>query len=85
MESKLLTPEEVTNLKSLQTKRLQLTEQFGILEYNIQELNTLKENLKVSLKDLKDEEKAVGEGLQQKYGSGTINLEKGEFTSTPSA
>ena len=35
----------------------------------------------LSLKKLRQEEAKLGEDLQQKYGDGTINLEKGEFTS----
>lgn len=81
MTTKVLTQEEIQILKSIQEKRIQLTEQFGIIELRIQELNLQKEYLKEELKKIRQEETTVGESLQQKYGSGTINLEKGEIIS----
>ena len=81
MTTKVLTQEEIQSLKSIQEKRLQLTEQFGIIELRFQELDLQKEYLKDELKKLRQEEIKTGEALQQKYGDGTINLEKGEFIS----
>jgi hypothetical protein len=81
MTTKVLTQEEIQSLKSIQEKRLQLTEQFGIIEIRFQELELQKEYLKDELKKLRQEEIKTGEALQQKYGDGTINLEKGEFIS----
>lgn len=81
MTTKVLTQEEIQFLKSIQEKRLQLTEQFGIIEIRFQELELQKEYLKDELKKLRQEEIKTGEALQQKYGDGTINLEKGEFIS----
>jgi hypothetical protein len=82
MTTKVLTQEEIQSLKSIQEKRLQLTEQFGIIELRIQEFELQKEYLKDELKKLRQEEIKTGEALQQKYGDGTINLERGEFIST---
>ena len=79
MITKVLTQEEITQLKAIQEKRFQLTEQFGIIELRIQEFNLQKEHLVDELKKLRQEEITVGENLQKKYGDGTINLEKGEF------
>ena len=81
MTTKVLTQEEIQLLKSIQEKRLQLTEQFGLIELRIQEYGLQKEYLKEELKKLRQEEIKTGETLQQKYGDGTINLEKGEFIS----
>ena len=81
METKVLTQEELQSLKSIQEKRIQLTEQFGIIEMRIQEIGLQKEFLKEELKKLQQEEIAIGESLQKTYGDGTINLEKGEFLS----
>jgi hypothetical protein len=81
MTTKVLTQEEIQLLKSIQEKRLQLIEQFGIIEVRIQEFGLQKENLKEELKKLRQEEIRTGETLQQKYGDGSINLEKGEFIS----
>jgi len=79
METKVLTQEELQSLKSIQEKRIQLTEQFGLIEMRIQEIGLQKEFLKEELKKLQQEEIAIGESLQKTYGDGTINLEKGEF------
>lgn len=82
MTVKVLTQEEITQLKAIQEKRFQLTEQFGIIELRIQEYNLQKEHLVGELKKLRQEEITAGENLQKKYGDGSINLEKGEFVST---
>jgi hypothetical protein len=81
MTTKVLTQEEITQLKAIQEKRFQLTEQFGIIELRIQEYNLQKEHLVDELKKLRQEEISTGETLQKKYGDGSINLEKGEFVS----
>jgi stress response protein YsnF len=82
MTTKVLTPEEIQSLKLIQDKRIQLVEQFGVLEIRLQDLEHQKEQLKTNLKQLRQEEIKVGETLQQKYGDGSINLEKGEFISS---
>jgi hypothetical protein len=79
MEKKVLTQEEIAQLKNVREKRVQLVESFGILESRIQEINLQKENLKDNLKQLIQEETDLGRNLQQKYGDGSIDLEKGEF------
>jgi len=76
---KSLEPQEIQSLKQIQESRLQLIEQFGIIELRMQELVLQKEMLKEKLKTLKQEELSMGEKLQQKYGEGSINLESGEF------
>jgi uncharacterized membrane protein YcaP (DUF421 family) len=79
MEKKVLTQEEITQLKSAKEKRIQLIESFGIIESRIQEFNLQKEILKDELKKLIQEEISLGGTFQQKYGDGSIDLEKGEF------
>ena len=81
MKTQVLTQEEVTNLKSVREKRLQLTESFGILELRIQEISLQKEYLKTELQKLRQEETDLGKILQEKYGDGSIDLDKGEFIS----
>ncbi len=79
METKVLTQEEITQLRSVREKRIKLIESFGVLELRIQEFNLQKEELTEELKKLTQEEIQLGAALQQKYGDGSINLEKGEF------
>jgi len=81
METKILAQEEIQQLKNVREKRIQLTENFGVLESRIQEFQIQKEILKQELKNLIEQETQLGEALQQKYGNGSINLEKGEFIS----
>ena len=73
METKVLTQEEITQLQNIKSKRFELIEQFGVLEIQ-------KETLKKDLHKLLEEEQNIASKLQQKYGDGTINIEKGEFT-----
>lgn len=81
METKVLTQEEIQQLKDVREKRVQLTENFGVLESRIQEFEIQKEVLKQEFKNLIEKEIQLGGALQQKYGNGSINLERGEFIS----
>jgi len=78
METKVLTQEEINSLKEIQNKRIQLTEKFGFLEMQYE---TQKQSLISELSNLLKQEEQIGSQLQQKYGDGSIDLEKGEFTS----
>ena len=82
METKVLTQDELQQIKDLQQEKSVLVEQFGIIEYRIQDLEQQKQLLKSALSDLKQKEIDLGKMLQEKYGDGTINVEKGEFTSS---
>ena len=81
METKVLTQEEITQLKSVQQDRLNLIERFGILEIQKQEIKNQEQQLSSAYQQLKQYEEQLGKQLQEKYGDGTINLEKGEFIS----
>lgn len=81
MTTKVLTQEEITQLKSVREQRIKLIENFGVVESRIQEFNMQKETLKEELKRLIQEETQLGTSLQQKYGDGSIDLERGEFIS----
>lgn len=78
METKVLTQEEVTQLKDVQQKRSNLAEQFGLLEIQYE---SQKQILVSKLNQLSQFEEQLGKQLQEKYGNGTIDIEKGEFTS----
>ena len=82
MITKVLLQEELQAVKDIQQERTILMEQFGILEFNIQDLELQKQELKEKLVTLKQKETTVGSNLQEKYGIGTINIEKGEFIPT---
>ena len=79
METKVLTQEEITQLKSVQQERYSIVDKFGTIEIQFQELESTKQKLKLDYEKLKQKEEVLGKQLQTKYGDGTINLEKGEF------
>ena len=81
METKVLTQEEITQLKTVQQERYSIVDAFGTLEIQFQELEFRKQFLKNKYQELKQKEENLGKQLQEKYGNGTINLEKGEFIS----
>ena len=79
MEKQVLTQEEIQSLKNIQNNQLLLIEQLGTLEYRILILEKEKQKLKQTLQNQLETEEQIGKHLQQKYGDGSINLEKGEF------
>lgn len=81
METKVLTQEEITQLKTIQQNRYSIIDKFGTIEIQFQELESIKQKLKLEYEQLKQKEEVLGKQLQDKYGDGTINLEKGEFIS----
>lgn len=81
MEKTVLTTDELQSLKSFQSTRSQIINDFGIIEFQIQELKTQKEMLVKALANLKVEENKVSQELQDKYGEGNIDLTSGEFVS----
>jgi len=81
METKVLTQEEITQLKAVQQERFTLIDKFGTVEIQFQELESIKQKLKLEYEKLKQKEEVLGKQLQEKYGDGTINLEREEFIS----
>lgn len=81
MTIKVLTQEEITQLQSIQQERYSVIDKFGTIEIQFQELESAKQRLKLEYEKLKQKEEVLGKQLQEKYGDGTINLEKGEFVS----
>jgi hypothetical protein len=79
MEKQVLTQEEIQSLKNIQNNQALLIEQLGTLEYRILILEKEKQKLKQALQNQLETEEQIGKQLQQKYGDGSINLEKGEF------
>jgi len=83
MEKQVLTQEEIQSLKNIQNNQLLLIEQLGALEYRFQILELEKQKLKQILQNQLEAEEQIGKQLQQKYGDGNIDLEKGEFIPSP--
>jgi hypothetical protein len=79
METKVLTQEEIQSLRKIQSNQQVLLDTFGDLEYKIQIFELEKQKLKQTLQLQIEEEIKIGKQLQEKYGDGNIDLEKGEF------
>jgi hypothetical protein len=80
METKVLTQEELTQLRDLQTQQNDLLMSLGSIEYRITLLNQNKEILKAQVIELENLNNELGSKLTEKYGSGNLNLETGEIT-----
>jgi hypothetical protein len=83
MEKQVLTQEEIQSLKNIQSNQTLIIEQLGTLEYRILILEKEKQRLKQTLQNQLETEEQIGKQLQQKYGDGNIDLEKGEFIPVP--
>ena len=79
MEKKVLTQEEIAELKELKETFTQLTEVAGVVEMQSLNIKIKKEQLKLNLQDLQQKEAALAKSLEEKYCKGTISLESGEF------
>tara|TARA_R110000744_G_C19270105_1_gene552398 strand:+ start:254 stop:547 length:294 start_codon:yes stop_codon:yes gene_type:complete len=81
-EVKKFTPEEITNLKSFQSKLDQLVTQLGRLGLSRIRLDEQESELKVQLKSTEKEEQELAAKLSDKYGRGSLDIETGTFTPT---
>jgi len=82
MTTKVLTQEEISQLKNLEQKRSELIIKFGQCEFQFHQIELEKENLKKQTIILKQTEINLAKTLQEKYGEGSIDLAKGEFISS---
>jgi hypothetical protein len=87
-QTKKLSQEELEELKSIQTKYLELTAQLG--QIHLEKINlTLAlsgmddelSKLQGVFLELKEQEAKIQSVFTKKYGLGTVNLETGEFIS----
>lgn len=79
METKKLTQEELSQIQTVQKKSEAITIEFGQIKLVKIALETRTKNAKAFLEELRQEEKLLAETLEEAYGRGTIDLEKGEF------
>jgi predicted nuclease with TOPRIM domain len=80
MESIKLTEEEVQQLKDLRAKDNSITFNLGQIEVRKLSIDSQKKQLEGEYVSLQQELNSLGQTLQEKYGNGNIDLEKGEFT-----
>ena len=79
MENTKLTQEELQQLQEMQQQNQALALEFGNLELTKIQIENRYDELVEFHTQLKDKEKEIGKELSEKYGNGTIDLEKGEF------
>ena len=85
MENTKLTVEEVEKLQEIQQKNAAVASELGNLEITKLQVEARKAEVVEFFNKLKEEEQAFGKEFSEKYGNGSIDLEKGEFIPTPSA
>ena len=77
---KKLSEKELSTLKEFQEKNQKIIADLGNIEVNINMLQKQKESVLKEFETLQDDQNSIGKELQEKYGAGNIDLEKGEFT-----
>ena len=80
METKVLTQEELTQLRNLKEQQQNLLIDLGSIEYRMSLLEQTKSNLKSQVLELEKSNNQLGAQLTEKYGNGVLNLETGEIT-----
>ena len=70
---------EVQKLSQVQEKQQNFVIELGRLEYDMTLLELQKEKIQEAIEQLTQESQVLAKELEEKYGAGTINLEKGEF------
>jgi len=74
-----LEQEEIQKLSQVQEKQQNFVVELGRLEYDMTLLEFQKEKIQEAIEQLAQESQVLAKELEEKYGAGTINLEKGEF------
>ena len=78
-KEKVLEKEEISKIQELKDRLTKITEISGVIEVQNYNIQIKKEQLKLSLQGLQQEEAALAKELEGKYGPGTISLDTGEF------
>ena len=77
---KVLTKEEIENIKNVREDFQILVNNVGDVEITIMNLNKRKKELEKKLLEIQSKESQITLDLEKKYGKGNISLETGEFT-----
>ena len=79
-EIKQFTPEELTSLKSFQSRLDQVLSQLGRVHLSKMKLNEQEDLIKAEIKKIETEEQELAKTLSDKYGRGSLDIETGTFT-----
>ena len=77
-----LQSEEIKKVNDLKNKFNETVQALGSIELQLLNINLKKEQLKMEAVEIQKEEIDLTKELEEKYGSGTISLETGEFSPT---
>jgi hypothetical protein len=80
--SKKLSQEEVSLLRGFQQKNNDIIVQLGSIDISIDALEEQHEDLLKQFRSLQKEQNVTAKEMEDKYGSGNINLETGEIIPT---
>lgn len=78
-----LTPDEFAQLQSVRELQQALITELGQIEFNKILLATRHEEIQAKILTLQKEQQVFVQGLNNKYGSISINIEDGTFQRTP--
>lgn len=87
MENEIkFTEDELRNIKAIQDDSYTLVSEFGQLEIErfvtnrkLQELDQMREKLEAQFFSVQERERVLVQSLNEKYGSGTVDIESGVF------
>jgi uncharacterized protein with PIN domain len=87
MENEIkFTEDELRDIKTIQDDGYTLVSEFGQLEIErfvtnrkLQELDQMREKLEVQFFSVQERERVLVQSLNEKYGSGTVDIESGVF------
>jgi|TARA_R110002012_G_scaffold165298_2_gene327588 hypothetical protein len=79
---KKFTPQEIEQVKKLQSEVNQITMQLGLLQISKLKLEEQEVSIKNQLLTLEKEETKLAQTLTNKYGKGSLDIETGEYTTT---
>ena len=78
-----LTTEELQRISELQQSQTALASELGQIEIIKLNLHQRREAAEKFLEELREKETEIAKELNEKYGSGSINLQTGEFEPAP--
>ena len=85
MEPIKMTTEEIEKFQSIQQRNNLVVNELGTIELAKLQIERRREEALSFLSSLREEEQTFGKELSDKYGDGSIDLEKGEFLPATSA
>tara|TARA_R110000787_G_scaffold242023_3_gene348164 strand:+ start:235 stop:504 length:270 start_codon:yes stop_codon:yes gene_type:complete len=83
MESKKLTKKELESIVNIQTRTQEIQSTFGAIAIRELELSKSKQVQEAAFTELRAEETELAKKLEDKYGSGNIDLDQGIFIPLP--